>query len=104
MAAYRRKAPRRTPIPSPNAREMKFKRVTFAAPGEVVLETVETELEIDSPTEVIVRNHFSLVSAGTELACMSGREPWFPLPGTPGYAAVGEVIEKGDGVTKLSRG
>ncbi len=83
---------------------MKFKRVTFAAPGEVVLETVETEWEIGSPTEVIVRNHFSLISAGTELACLSGREPWFPLPRTPGYAAVGEVIEKGDGVTKLNRG
>ena len=83
---------------------MKFKKVTFAAPGEVVLETVGTELEIASPTEVIVRNHFSLISAGTELACLSGREPWFVLPRTPGYAAVGEVTAKGDAVKNLRRG
>ncbi len=83
---------------------MKFKKVTFAAPGEVVFETVEAGLEIALPTEVIVRNHFSLISAGTELACLSGTEPWFPLPRTPGYAAVGEVIAKGVGVTRLSQG
>jgi 2-desacetyl-2-hydroxyethyl bacteriochlorophyllide A dehydrogenase len=83
---------------------MKIRRVTFSAPGQVALEVVDADLEIDSPGEVIVRNRFSLISAGTELACLSGTEPWFPLPRTPGYAAVGEVLELGEAVTKVSRG
>jgi 2-desacetyl-2-hydroxyethyl bacteriochlorophyllide A dehydrogenase len=83
---------------------MKFKKVTFAGPGRVVFEPVDAELEVRTPTEVIVRNRYSLISAGTELACLGGKESWFPLPGTPGYAAVGEVVAKGDAVTKVSRG
>jgi 2-desacetyl-2-hydroxyethyl bacteriochlorophyllide A dehydrogenase len=83
---------------------MKIRRVTFAAPGQVALEVVDTVLAIESPSDVIVRNRFSLISAGTELACLSGKEPWFPLPRTPGYAAVGEVLETGGAVTKVSRG
>jgi 2-desacetyl-2-hydroxyethyl bacteriochlorophyllide A dehydrogenase len=76
----------------------------FAARGEVALETIDARLEIGSPTDVIVRNRYSLISAGTELACLAGGEPWFPLPRTPGYAAVGEVVEKGDAVTRVSKG
>ena len=83
---------------------MKLKKITFASPGEVVVGTVEEGLEIQSPTEVIVRNRFSLVSAGTELACLAGGEAWFRLPRTPGYAAVGEVVQKGGAVTKVNNG
>jgi len=83
---------------------MKYRRVTFAAPGKVVLETVESGLKVGSPTEVIIRNRCSLVSAGTELACLAGGEPWFPLPRTPGYAAVGEVVEKGAAVKGVDHG
>jgi 2-desacetyl-2-hydroxyethyl bacteriochlorophyllide A dehydrogenase len=83
---------------------MKFRKITFSAPGKVDLESVDTALKIESPSEVIVKNRFSLVSAGTELACLSGTEPWFQLPRTPGYAAVGEVVERGEAVTRLAPG
>jgi 2-desacetyl-2-hydroxyethyl bacteriochlorophyllide A dehydrogenase len=83
---------------------LKFRRVIFAAPGVAALETVDERLEIGSPVEVIIRNRYSLISAGTELACLSGGEPWFPLPRTPGYASIGEVIEKGDAVKGVSKG
>ena len=41
---------------------------------------------------------------GTELACLDGLESWFALPGTPGYTAVGEIIEKGSNVTHVEIG
>ena len=83
---------------------MMFRKITFSAPGKVTLESVDQVLKIESPSDVIVKNHFSLVSAGTELACLSGTEPWFQLPRTPGYAAVGEVVEKGEAVTRIAPG
>lgn len=83
---------------------MKFRKITFAAPGKVILEIVDQIPKVESPSDVIVRNRFSLVSAGTELACLSGKEPWFPLPRTPGYAAVGEVVCTGEAVTRFAPG
>ena len=83
---------------------MMFRKITFSAPGKVALESVDEVLRIESPSDVIVKNRFSLISAGTELACLSGTEPWFPLPRTPGYAAVGEVVEKGEAVTRIAPG
>jgi 2-desacetyl-2-hydroxyethyl bacteriochlorophyllide A dehydrogenase len=83
---------------------MQIQRIAFVQAGQVRFETVESELTIEKPTELIVKNHYSLVSAGTELACLSGTEWWFPLPNTPGYAAVGEVVALGSAVTKFARG
>lgn len=73
-------------------------------PGEVACATAELRLEIERPAEIIVRNRHSLISAGTELACLGGEEWWFKLPGTPGYAAVGEIVECGPAVSKVAPG
>lgn len=81
-----------------------FKRITFTRPGVVEYASMDEPLIISKPTEVIVRNLYSLVSAGTELACLSGAEWWFPLPNIPGYAAVGEVVARGTAVTKVVLG
>ena len=64
------------------------------------------------PGEVLVRNRFSLISAGTELAMFTEthrgfEEPDFgyaKFPFRPGYAAVGEVLAVGDGVADLAPG
>jgi len=53
---------------------------------------------------VLIRTHYSLISAGTELACLSGSETWFKMPRSPGYASVGEVVAKGDNVTRVAVG
>ncbi|MDG0809042.1 MDR/zinc-dependent alcohol dehydrogenase-like family protein [Cohnella rhizosphaerae] len=45
--------------------------------------------------EVVVKKLYTLISPGTELACLSGGESWFGLPGTPGYASVSEIVETG---------
>ncbi|MDZ7723619.1 MAG: zinc-binding alcohol dehydrogenase [candidate division KSB1 bacterium] len=62
------------------------------------------EESIQSPTEVILKNRFSHISAGTELACLAGLESWFEIPGVPGYTAIGEIIEKGEAVDQFNVG
>ncbi|QHI70653.1 hypothetical protein [Tichowtungia aerotolerans] len=55
--------------------------------------------------ELLVKNHKSLISIGTETTAFIGDYPagstWekdFPYPFDAGYATVGEVIEVGEGV------
>ncbi|PTY03711.1 alcohol dehydrogenase [Opitutaceae bacterium EW11] len=83
---------------------MVTKRIVFTRVGQVEIQTADTPLEIAASTEVLVRNRYSLVSAGTELACLAGLESWFALPGTPGYIAVGEVLAVGSAVSKVRPG
>lgn len=76
-----------------------YKKIFVRAPGEVacVKDTID---ETNIPEgKVLIRTKYSTISSGTELACVSGKERWFPLPGTPGYSAVGEIIGMGAGVT-----
>lgn len=54
--------------------------------------------------EVIIRTHYSHLSAGTELACLAGLESWFSIPATPGYTAIGRVEAKGEAVTHVEVG
>jgi threonine dehydrogenase-like Zn-dependent dehydrogenase len=81
-----------------------IRRIAFTRPGEVECASVDVPLTISKPTEVIIKNLYSLVSVGTELACLSGGEWWFSLPNTPGYAAVGKVVAQGSAVTKVVPG
>lgn len=60
--------------------------------------------KIDGPNEVIVKNRYSNISVGTELACIAGQEDWFNIPATPGYTSVGEIVEKGEGVNHVDTG
>lgn len=83
---------------------MNYRKIVFTAPGKVELQHDSFAEKIEQPTEVIIRTHFSLVSAGTELACLADLEDWFDIPGTPGYSAVGEIVEKGSDVENLEVG
>ena len=65
----------------------------------------ETSVHIDEIDEtkipaghVLLKKIYSIVSAGTELACLSGVESWFPMPGVPGYACIGKIMGLGEGV------
>lgn len=64
----------------------------------------EYDLQITDPHEVIVKNNFTHISAGSELACLSGLESWFQFPAAPGYTGIGEVVEKGKNVDKVDVG
>lgn len=91
-------------------------QLMFTGPGQV--EMVEAPLHGLADTSFRVRNLYTAISAGSELALLAGEEwtdewghikPVYPL--TPGYCAVGEVVEIGPncyapgvGDTLLSRG
>ncbi len=48
-----------------------------------------------APKQMLVETEASVISAGTELAVLSGSESWAPLPTEPGYGAVGHVVKAG---------
>ena len=81
---------------------MTNKKIVFKEPGKVELISEDFTEQINNSDEVICKNQYSLVSPGTELACLAGIESWFKLPGTPGYIAVGEVLKKGDNVNNVN--
>lgn len=83
---------------------MNIKKVLVSEPWKISTVEEEQEFKIENPNEVILKNVYSHISAGTELACVSGIEGWFPLPNTPGYTAIGEVLEKGDAVEHVEVG
>ena len=52
----------------------------------------------------MVKTRYSVISAATELACLSGSQRWFPFPSTPGYAAVGEILDVGENISAVAAG
>ena len=83
---------------------MKITSVLFTGPDRVEVRQLEHDVGQLGAHEVLVRTHFSLISAATELACLGGGQAWFSFPATPGYASVGEVVEAGESVTAVSPG
>lgn len=89
---------------------MTARRVSFRAPEEVRIE--EISVPDPGPTEVLVETECSGISPGTELLLYRGEAPenlpadesipalsgGLEYPISYGYAAVGRVIETGDGV------
>lgn len=81
--------------------------IAFTQPGTVELcaETLSTgDL---APMETVIENEVSLVSAGTELARLKGLDPagkTLPYPARPGYACIGRIVAKGEGVTEFAVG
>ncbi|NMB70987.1 MAG: zinc-binding alcohol dehydrogenase [Bacteroidales bacterium] len=75
---------------------MKTYRVWVPEKNKAELSEFDFDEKIENPHEIILKNLFSHVSAGTELACLAGTESFFTIPGVPGYTAVAEIIKKGD--------
>ena len=80
------------------------RRIVFAAPQTVEVQQEEVSSDGLGAEELLVESLYSVVSAGTELACLSGTEAWFPFPRVPGYATVGRIVAKGSSVTGLGEG
>lgn len=83
---------------------LKRKKIWVSEPNVAQLVSDLFDDELTSPTQVLVRNHYSHISAGTELACIAGLESFFSIPDTPGYTAVGEIMKKGSAVEHLEAG
>ncbi|MDR6550579.1 zinc-binding alcohol dehydrogenase [Paenibacillus qinlingensis] len=79
------------------------KKIVFLHPWQVdmIEENFSCPIGYD---EVLVKKLYTLISPGTELAMLSGSENWFQMPGVPGYAAVSEILEVGEGVTGFIAG
>ena len=83
---------------------MKNTRVIFSAPNRIEVQSAMEALAPLGAHDLLIQTHYSLISAGTELACLSGVEAWFSFPNAPGYASVGEVVELGGQVTDFALG
>jgi len=83
---------------------LKNKKVMFDKAWETSVHTDEIDETSIPPGQVLLKKLYSIVSAGTELACLSGTESWFRLPAVPGYACVGEIIGMGEGVKGFAVG
>ncbi len=83
---------------------MKNASVLFSGPDQIDVRVIDDDIGQLRPTDVLVRTRYSLISAATELACLSGSQAWFPFPATPGYAAVGEVVEVGSAIEGVAPG
>lgn len=72
---------------------MKISRICFPKEKEVAYEADHAEFLV-APHDVLIRTLYSVISAGTELAKLTGRQK-VDYPFIPGNRAVGEVIEVG---------
>ena len=82
---------------------MKNRKIVFEAPYQVALYEEDAALK-PAAGELLVETQYSLISTGTELACLSGGEDWFQMPATPGYCCVSRVLEAGAGMEEYRPG
>ncbi|GII97376.1 zinc-dependent alcohol dehydrogenase [Sinosporangium siamense] len=80
-------------------------------PGPHTVKVAREDIGSPGDGEVLCRSTLSLISPGTELACLRGDfdpgsnwEEWVQYPFRPGYSMVGVVEEVGRGVTGLRPG
>jgi len=81
------------------------RKITFVGPGQVELRAEPIDDSNIPNGHVLLKNHYSLISTGTELACLAGQESsWFVMPGVPGYTCVGEIVKKAPDVAGFETG
>jgi len=84
---------------------MQGKAIYAAAPNVIELRSAEADEKALKPKQLLVKTHYSVISPGTELDCLSGRESgWFHIPAPLGYCAVAEVIAAGEAVSSYAVG
>ena len=80
--------------------------------GSFRVEMMARSVDAISDNEIVVRNRYSLISPGTELALFTGTHvgftdpeiTWARYPIKPGYASLGEVIATGSKVKTCAPG
>lgn len=77
--------------------------LVFKAENQAVLE--ERPLQQPQGDDfILIETEKSILSAGTELACLRGSESWAPFPFVPGYGSVGTIVDMGAGVKDFAVG
>ncbi|UOQ86981.1 zinc-dependent alcohol dehydrogenase [Gracilibacillus salinarum] len=82
---------------------MDNREIVFVEPWKVEITSKRIDARMEAH-QVLVKKIYTMVSPGTELACLSGMESWFNMPGVPGYASVSEIVEVGSEVTDYKVG
>ncbi|MFP3091361.1 zinc-binding alcohol dehydrogenase [Treponema sp. TIM-1] len=80
------------------------KKIVFEKPWEARLKTEPLDDRSVPSGQVILKKRYSIISTGTELACLSGGESWFKMPGVPGYSCIGEIVKTASDVKDFSIG
>ncbi|MEX1018181.1 MAG: zinc-binding dehydrogenase [Litorilinea sp.] len=90
---------------------MKIQQVVVIGQNAVELQAAELDEHALGAGELLIRTEATFISAGTELANYTGREPrvfqpnqWCTYPWRSGYANVGEVLAVGAGVRRAAVG
>jgi 2-desacetyl-2-hydroxyethyl bacteriochlorophyllide A dehydrogenase len=81
---------------------VKIKKICFEKENKIVYREDEVELTLGK-NDVLIRTFYSVISAGTELAKLTGLQK-VQYPFIPGNRAVGEVIEVGSDVKNFAPG
>lgn len=77
---------------------MTGQRVMFTAPNVIELQPYEFSIDNLPADSIAIKSHYTLISPGTEMACLRGVEAWAPPPFNPGYAGTGDIIAVGANV------
>ena len=90
---------------------MEIKQVVITGQNQVELQEAEIDDKDLGPKEILIDTECTFISAGTELANYTGKEPkvfqpgsWCAYPWRPGYANVGIVRSTGSHVTQAKPG
>lgn len=90
---------------------MLVREVVVTGQNEVELQTREMDVGALGPEDLLIETEATFISAGTELANYTGREPkvfqpnqWCTYPWRSGYANVGTVLAVGEQVTRAAVG
>ena len=90
---------------------MEIKQVVVTGQNQVELQTSEIDDKNLGANELLIETEYTFISAGTELANYTGKEPkvfqpgsWCAYPWRSGYASVGMVRTIGDNVTRAKPG
>lgn len=87
--------------PTREVPQVKARQILFSSPNHMVYQEVDFDVQRLEFEEIAVRTHYSLISPGTELSCLSGEEgalaSWAQLPMVPGYVGCGEILAVGPG-------
>lgn len=76
-----------------------MKTTALLATGIDRVELVGATLPDPGAGEVLIETLYSVISPGTELRCLAGRQPMATFPFVPGYSAVGRVVACGAGAS-----
>jgi 2-desacetyl-2-hydroxyethyl bacteriochlorophyllide A dehydrogenase len=80
------------------------KKIVFEKPWEARLTREPLDDGSVPSGHVILKKRYSIISTGTELACLSGGESWFKMPGVPGYSCIAEIVKAASDVEGFSIG